>query len=221
MKPRRLTGIQETGTWRDREAPSFREALPNVRLFRSDRKRPDERRREDFEREATPHFREIYRAALRLARKAAEAEDLTQDVFLQAWKSFDRFEPGTNGRAWLYKILWNVNQQRLRKRLPIPLGAEGEAILEETLPSSETTPTEIRDEEVVAALEALSPNHREIIHLSDLEEFTYKEISSILKIPIGTVMSRLSRARSALRGHLAVIAARSGIHAVISLEGRA
>lgn len=195
-----------------------------MRLFGSEWNHPDEGRLCDFEREATPHFREIYRAALRLVRKAAEAEDLTQDVFLQAWKSFDRFERGTNARAWLYKILWNVNQQRLRKKIPIPLGAEGEAILEETLPSSETTPTEIRDEEVAAALEALSPDHREIIHLSDLEEFTYKEIASILKIPIGTVMSRLSRARSTLRGRLSRMAARSGIAAgarMASVEGRA
>lgn len=196
-----------------------------MRLFGSEKRRERERLREDFEQDALPHFREIYRASLRLTRRAAEAEDLTQDVFLQAWKSFERFEPGTNGRAWLYKILWNIHQQRLRKKLPIPLGAEGETILEETLPSSETTPTEVGDEEVVAALEALSPDHREIIHLSDLEEFTYKEIASILKIPVGTVMSRLSRARAALRGHLAGMAERSGIvpgaRSLASAEGRA
>lgn len=167
--------------------------------------------RDDFEREATPHFREIYRAALRMSRRTAEAEDLVQEVFLQAWKSFDRFQRGTNARAWLYKILWNVFQQKLRKKVPIPLGAEGEARLAETLAAVETTPTEITDEDVAAALEALSPEHREIVLLSDLEEFTYKEISDILKIPIGTVMSRLSRARSALRGTLRETAERAGI----------
>jgi RNA polymerase sigma-70 factor, ECF subfamily len=167
--------------------------------------------RMDFEREVTPHLREIYRAALRLVRNPAEAEDLTQEVFLQAWKSFDRFTRGTNARAWLYKILWNVGQQRLRKRIPIPLGAEGEARIAETLEAEETTPTEVKDEEVAAALEALSPEHREIVLLSDLEEFTYKEIAEILKIPIGTVMSRLARARAALRKSLRATAERAGI----------
>ncbi len=160
---------------------------------------PVDRVREDFDREAWTHFREIYRAALRLTRRPAEAEDLAQEVFLQAWKSFARFERGTNCRAWLYRILWNVNQQRVRKKAPVPLGAEGEARIAETLAAEEPTPTEIRDEEVAAALEALSSEHRQILILSDVEEFSYKEISTILRVPIGTVMSRLSRARSALR----------------------
>jgi RNA polymerase sigma-70 factor (ECF subfamily) len=170
-----------------------------------------DRIRADFEREAAPHFREIYRAALRSVRNPAEAEDLTQEVFLQAWKSFDRFERGTNARAWLYKILWNVSQQRLRKKVPIPLGAEGEARVAETLAAEETTPTEIKDEDVAAALEALTPEHKEIVLLSDLEEFTYREIADILKIPIGTVMSRLSRARAVLRKSLKGVAERAGI----------
>jgi RNA polymerase sigma-70 factor, ECF subfamily len=160
---------------------------------------PVDRVREDFDREAWPHFQEIYRAALRATRRPAEAEDLTQEVFLQAWKSFARFERGTNCRAWLYKILWNVNQQRVRKKVPVPLGSDGEARIAETLVAEEPTPTEIRDEEVAAALEALSSEHRQILLLSDVDEFTYKEIATILRVPIGTVMSRLSRARSALR----------------------
>jgi RNA polymerase sigma-70 factor (ECF subfamily) len=169
-----------------------------VGLF-AHRSAPADRAREDFDREAWPHFREIYRAALRLTRRPAEAEDLAQEVFLQAWKSFDRFERGTNCRAWLYRILWNVDHQRMRKKVPATLGAEGEALLGETLAAQETTPTEIRDEEVSAALEALSGEHRRILLLSDVEEFTYKEIASILRVPMGTVMSRLSRARAALR----------------------
>lgn len=158
-----------------------------------------DRAREDFDREAWPHFREIYRAALRQTRRPAEAEDLAQEVFLQAWKSFDRFERGTNCRAWLYRILWNVDHQRIRKKVPVTLGAEGEARIGETLAAEETTPTEIRDEEVSAALDSLSEEHRRILLLSDVEEFTYKEIAALLQVPIGTVMSRLSRARKALR----------------------
>ncbi len=162
-----------------------------------------EREREDFEREVMPHLPEIYRAALRETRRPAEAEDLAQEVFLQAWKSFDRFERGTNARAWLYRILWNVAQQRRRKRQPVPLGAEGEAQLAETLASPEPTPDRVTDEEVARALAAISPEHREIVLLSDLEGFTYKEIAGILAVPVGTVMSRLSRARAALRRLLA------------------
>src|SRR5664279_5846244 len=124
---------------------------------------PEARMREDFDREAWPHLRDIYRAALRLTRRPAEAEDLASEVFLQAWKAFGKFERGTNCRAWLYKILWNVNQQRSRKKVPFTLGAEGEAQLAETFAAEEPTPTEIRDEEVSAALDALSPEHRQIL----------------------------------------------------------
>ena len=170
-----------------------------------------ERLREDFERECLAHLREIHRAALRLTRRTAEAEDLAQEVFLQAWKSFDRFERGTNARAWLYRILWNVHHQRLRKKVPIPLGAEEEARLSDTLAAADETPDRITDEDVSAALEALSPEHREIVLLSDLEEFTYREIAGILGIPIGTVMSRLARARAALRLSLRDTAERAGI----------
>ena len=170
-----------------------------------------DRVREDFDREAWPHFREIYRAAFRLVRRPAEAEDLSQEVFLQAWKSFDRFERGTNCRAWLYRILWNVHHQKLRKKVPVPLGAEGEARLAETLAAEPPTPTEIKDGEVAAALDAVSPEHRQILLLSDVEEFTYKEIAGILRVPIGTVMSRLSRARAALREKVRGTSAAAGI----------
>jgi RNA polymerase sigma-70 factor (ECF subfamily) len=177
------------------------------------------RLREDFDREAWPHFREITRAALRLTRRPAEAEDLASEVFLQAWKSFAKFERGTNCRAWLYKILWNVNQQRARKKVPFTLGAEGEERLAETLAAEEPTPTEIKDEEVSAALDALSAEHRQILLMSDVEEFTYKEIAAILRVPIGTVMSRLSRARAALREKVRGTAAAIQIAGPAAAEG--
>ena len=180
-------------------------------LFRPRPADSEQRLREDFDREAWPHFREITRAALRLTRRPAEAEDLASEVFLQAWKSFGKFERGTNCRAWLYKILWNVNQQRSRKKVPFTLGAEGEALLAETLAAEEPTPTEIKDEEVSAALDAISPEHKQILLLSDVEEFTYKEIAAILRVPIGTVMSRLSRARAALRERVRGTSAAAGI----------
>ncbi len=177
------------------------------------------RLREDFDREAWPHFREIARSALRLTRRPAEAEDLAAEVFLQAWKSFAKFERGTNCRAWLYRILWNVNQQRCRKKVPFTLGAEGEAHLAETLAAEEPTPTEIKDEEVAAALDAISPEHKQIVLLSDVEEFTYKEIAALLRVPIGTVMSRLSRARAALRERVRGTAAAATIVAGGAAQG--
>jgi RNA polymerase sigma-70 factor (ECF subfamily) len=188
-------------------------------LFRQRPPDAESRIREDFDREAWPHFREITRAALRMTRRPAEAEDLASEVFLQAWKSFGKFERGTNCRAWLYRILWNVNQQRSRKKVPFTLGAEGEARLAETLAAEEPTPTEIRDEEVAAALEALSAEHRQILLLSDVEEFTYREIATILRVPIGTVMSRLSRARAALRERVRGTAAAATIVAGAAARG--
>lgn len=169
-----------------------------------------DREREDFEREALPHLQEIWRAARRTTRSAPEADDLAQEVFLQAWKSFGRYERGTNARAWLYRILWNVAQQRRRKKVPLPLGAEGEAILAETLAAPEETPDRITDEEVSRALDTLSPEHKAIVLLSDVEGFSYKEIAGILSVPIGTVMSRLSRARTALRRQLSGLSAAAG-----------
>ena len=188
-------------------------------LFRPRPADTELRLREDFDREAWPHFREIARSALRLTRRPAEAEDLAAEVFLQAWKSFAKFESGTNCRAWLYKILWNVNQQRSRKRLPFTLGAEGEAELAETLAAEEPTPTEVKDEEVAAALDAVSAEHRQILLLSDVEEFTYKEIAALLRVPIGTVMSRLSRARAALREKVRGTAAAAAIVGPAAQEG--
>lgn len=154
-----------------------------------------------FELEALPHFREIHASAYRLTRRQGDAEDLAQDVFLQAWKSWHRYQRGSNCRAWLYKILWNVHHQKLRKKIPTPLGEEGDRLLE-NLEARATTPAGISDEEVAKALERLPEFHREIVLLSYVEGFTYQEIASILGVPVGTVMSRLFRARATLRGLL-------------------
>jgi len=164
-----------------------------------------------FKKEMLPHMDVLFNYGLYLTGDRDEASDLLQETYLKAFRFFDSFENGTNAKAWLYRILWNVHHQKLRKKVPVPLGAEGEARLAETLAAEPPTPTEIKDGEVAAALDAVSPEHRQILLLSDVEEFTYKEIAGILRVPIGTVMSRLSRARAALREKVRGTSAAAGI----------
>ena len=157
---------------------------------------------EAFEAEALPHFDDLYRTAVRVIRDRAEAEDLVQEAFLQAWKSFHRFELGTNCRAWLFKILFHVIHHHRRKWFNFKWVEDGEEHLKELLAYEPPVPEHLTDEDVLAALDQVPEAFREIVLLVDVKEFSYKEISEILKIPIGTVMSRLSRGRKVLRTHL-------------------
>ena len=157
---------------------------------------------EAFEAEALPHFDDLYRTAVRVIGDRAEAEDLVQEAYLQAWKSFHRFELGTNCRAWLFKILFHVIHHHRRKWFNFKWVEDGEEHLKQSLAYEPPVPEEITDEDLLAALNQVPEAFREVILLVDVQEFSYKEISEILKIPIGTVMSRLSRGRQALRNHL-------------------
>jgi RNA polymerase sigma-70 factor, ECF subfamily len=157
---------------------------------------------EAFEAEALPHFDDLYRTAVRVIGDRAEAEDLVQEAYLQAWKSFHRFELGTNCRAWLFKILFHVIHHHRRKWFNFKWVEGGEEHLKESLAYEPPIPEQITDEDLLAALNQVPEAFREVILLVDVQEFSYKEISEILKIPIGTVMSRLSRGRLALRTHL-------------------
>ncbi|MBA3320726.1 MAG: sigma-70 family RNA polymerase sigma factor [Pyrinomonadaceae bacterium] len=163
---------------------------------------------EDFEAAALPHLDDVYRAARRLTRNRAEAEDLVQDVYLQAWQSFHRFEPGTNCRAWLFQILFYKLHHHRRKWFR--LVRESESALE-NLAYEPPPPEHIRDVEILSALEKLLPVYRETILLIDVEEFSYRETGFILKVPVGTVMSRLSRGRKLLRTALVEVADSYGI----------
>lgn len=166
---------------------------------------------EGFEAEAMPHLDDLFRTAVRLVMDRSEAEDLVQEVFLQAWKSFDRYEPGTNCRAWLYKILFNkLNHHRRRYSQGRWLQAD-DALLAETVAYEPPVPHDLTDEEVIGALDGLHASFREVVLLADVEEFSYKEIAEVLAIPIGTVMSRLSRGRKQLRDALAGVAGQYGI----------
>ena len=154
----------------------------------------------EFAAEAMPHLNDLYRAAARLLMNRDEAEDLVQEVYLQAWKSYDRYEQGTNCKAWLFKILFHkLDHHRRRKFARAKFTTDSN---DEMLTSVAYEPPVnhcLKDEEIIAALNRLPENYRAVILLADVEEFSYKEIAELLTIPIGTVMSRLSRARRQMR----------------------
>jgi RNA polymerase sigma-70 factor (ECF subfamily) len=163
---------------------------------------------ETFEAQALGFTDQLFRVALRLCQDRAKAEDLVQETYLQAWRSFHRFELGTNLRAWLYKIMFNVHYSNQRKdRLHmIPV----EETIAETLAYDPPTPQQLTEEDVLAALERLPRDFQIPIVLSDVEELSYREIADVMEIPIGTVMSRLHRGRKILRTELVNYARESG-----------
>ena len=165
---------------------------------------------ERFETEAMPHLNDLFRTALRMTGERGQAEDVLQEVYLQAWRSFDRFEAGTNCRAWLYKILFHCVSHQRRKWFRFPLLKENEEFLEANLVQPEVAEG-ITDGEILAALDRIPSDFRSVVLLVDVEEFAYKEVAEILSIPIGTVMSRLSRGRGLLRKNLAELARTYGI----------
>ncbi len=157
--------------------------------------------RDDFERVALPFLPEIYRTAVGLLGSRSEAEDLAQEVFLQAWKSFHKFEPGTNMRAWLHKILAFKASHFRRKFWRLQSGRNKKE-QEEDIPVNDPVPDHLSDKQVMEALAAVPTPFRETLVLADVREFSYQEIATMLKIPAGTVMSRLSRGRKLLRAGL-------------------
>ncbi|MEA5154690.1 sigma-70 family RNA polymerase sigma factor [Raineyella sp.] len=176
-----------------------------------------------FEREAMPYLDQLYGAALRMTRNAADAEDVVQDAYAKAFASFHQFRPGTNIKAWLYRILTNsyINTYRRQQRRPQISGGEDvedwqiarAADHDSTgLKSAETEALEqIPDGDVSDALAQLSPERRMAVYLADVEGFSYKEIAEIMGTPIGTVMSRINRGRKQLRDLLADYAHERGL----------
>jgi RNA polymerase sigma-70 factor, ECF subfamily len=169
---------------------------------------------EIFETEAMKHINDLYRTALRLARNQTDAEDLVQETFMQAWKSFARYETGTNCRAWLYKILFNKYDHHRRKQYTqSKYMQEADELVFLNASFAPPIPEHLTDVEVIRALKKLPEHYRSVALLADVHEFDYKEIADILQIPIGTVMSRLNRARTQLRKSLAGAAKDYGIRA--------
>jgi len=183
----------------------------------------DAERAARFERDAMGYLDQLYGAALRMTRNPADAEDVVQDTYAKAFASFRQFRPGTNLRAWLFRILTNtyINTYRKAQRQPQTGGGDqvedwqlAKAASHDAvgLPSAEAAALErLPNSAVTDALDALSPEFRQVVLLADIDGFSYKEIADIMGTPIGTVMSRLNRARGALRIALADYAAQQGI----------
>ena len=167
---------------------------------------------EVFEMEAMAHLNDLYRTAMRLVMNQSDAEDLVQETFMQAWKSFDRYEVGTNCRAWLYKILFNkVDHYRRKKYTQAKYLQEVDEEIFANVSSTPPVSEHLTDESIIKALDKLPGHYREVVLLTDVHEFSYKEVADILQIPIGTVMSRLNRARTQLRSTLSGVATEYGI----------
>lgn len=176
-----------------------------------------------FEEEALPLLDQLYGAALRLTRNKESAEDLVQETYAKAFQKFHQYKPGTNIKAWLYRILNNtfINQYRKDQRSPKTAGgdqvedwqlAAAASHDDRGLPSAEVEALDrIPSGQVRDALEELSEDYRMVVYLADVEGFSYKEIAGILDIPIGTVMSRLHRGRRILREKLSDLASEYGI----------
>jgi len=162
-------------------------------------------RREEFVRVAFAHFRELRRVAFRICEDRETAEDLVQETYLRAWRSFDRFALGTNCRAWLYRIFFNVHSEHRRTQGRKPIVFSLHHVKETTLSSETRTPSDLTLEEVKVAFSELPEPYRIALVLADIEGMRYREIAEALDLPIGTVMSRLSRGRQMLRARLAAI----------------
>src|SRR5580658_10849272 len=174
---------------------------------------------------AMEHMPGLYSAALRMTRNAADAEDLVQETYLKAYRSFGSFAEGTNLRAWLYRILTNtfINSYRAAQRRPEVTDVEdvedlylykrlsGSGGTEQGRSAEDVALDSFTDEDVKAALEALPDVFRMAVLLADVEGFSYKEISDITDVPIGTVMSRIHRGRRALQKALLDFAVARGL----------
>ena len=159
-----------------------------------------------FEELAMPLFDQLYNFAHWLAHDRTEAEDLVQETYAKALKGFSSFQPGTNFRAWMYRILRNTfltSRTGLRASASMPLDAEDEMEISAGPETPESILIDHSQQHLLqTAIEALPVHFREALLLCDVEEMSYQEIAETLSIPLGTVMSRLSRARKALRESL-------------------
>jgi len=176
---------------------------PNSNILEEDRKKYA-----DFEKEAIPHMNALYNFALRMTGDTDDADDLVQETYLKAFRFFDKFEKGTNAKAWLFRILKNsyINEYRKVKKAPHKVDYDDIENFYENIKASEIKSTHLAedvfgnllDDEISKAISSLPEDFRTVIILSDIEGFTYEEIADFVDCPIGTVRSRLHRARKML-----------------------
>ncbi len=169
---------------------------------------------EKFEDITFKYMKDLYMVAIRLIKDPDEAEDLIQETYLKAFRFFDKFKKGTNCRAWLFKIMIRLFYTRYRKR-KIEIYRTSN-IGDEDIINLEADPEnayleKIRSEEILKAIDSLPDHFRLVLILADVEELSYNEISDALRIPMGTVMSRLHRARKKLANELRFYAKEEGL----------
>lgn len=176
---------------------------------------------EEFEKEALPHMDSLYNYALRMTGDEDDADDLVQDTYLKAFRFFDKFEKGTNCKAWLFRILKNsyINDYRKLKKEPNKVDYEDVQNFYENIKSNEVDTvhyeqdvfSNLLDDDVSKAISDLPEDFRNVIILSDIEGFTYEEIADFVDIPVGTVRSRLHRARKMMYTQLFDYAKNKGL----------
>ena len=181
--------------------------------------------REDFTHDAMQHAPQLFSTAMRMTRNRSDAEDLVQETFIKAWRSFATYQQGTNLRAWLFRIMTNtyINKYNAQQRKPTEtelddveelflykrLGAVDQSQLSQS--AADQMLSLFTDDEVKKALEELPDQFRIPVLMSDVEGFSYKEIAEILEIPLGTVMSRLHRGRKSMQKMLYEYAKERGL----------
>ena len=171
---------------------------------------------------ANEHMDALYSTSLRMTRNQPDAEDLLQDTCMRAYRFFDKFMPGTNFKAWIFKILTNTFINRYRKKIKEPQSVDFEKVQAKFVHESDAEAgqrdirfiddayRELFDDKINGAFDRLSDSFRLVVVLSDVHSFSYKEIAEIIDKPIGTVMSRLSRGRKQMQRYLEEYARDSG-----------
>ncbi|HVP07695.1 MAG TPA: sigma-70 family RNA polymerase sigma factor [Candidatus Acidoferrum sp.] len=187
----------------------------------ADTKAQELEKRRSFEKEALPHMDALYRTALRMTKNENDAEDLVQEAFAKAYRFWDKFEPGSNCRAWLFKIMTNIfiNEYRSKSRAPVSVNVDDiddnylygqlAQLAPEENPEQQLF-AKIFDDDVRKAIEELPDDFRLVVILSFLEGFSYQEIAEIADLQLGTVKSRLHRGRKLLQKKLFDYAIKNG-----------